>query len=99
MNMDTCSLPADFEALEPYVTSWAIGSAAGRAARREASNTEELRAFYDAVAPRLADALIYLDSKQLAEQDTRDRRLMTMLPTSRRDHEHQSSPLPATPSP
>jgi hypothetical protein len=79
MNAEARALPSGFEALEPYVASWAIDNSARRAARREASNTEELRSFYDAVQPRMSDALIYLDGKPLAEHDAADRRLMTML--------------------
>lgn len=72
-------LPSGFESLEAFVETWASEDAAGRAqARMERSETERA-AFYEAVQPRLPEALARLDAKPLAELDPAEERLMNLL--------------------
>jgi hypothetical protein len=59
--MDT-SLPKRFEALAPFAAVWGqIDSQGGRYVQRQSSTVAELRAFYDAVAPRLDEIFDHLD--------------------------------------
>lgn len=74
MNM----LPAGFEALEPFVASWAVDGSAARAHRRTCSTTEERQAFYDAFSPLILPALALLDGKALTAHDDAEQRLMQM---------------------
>jgi hypothetical protein len=53
-------LPDRFHDLEPLAEVWALSTEAERHARRLASGIEELRAFYDAVFPRIGDILAYM---------------------------------------
>ncbi|MBL7502757.1 hypothetical protein I6A84_35690 [Frankia sp. CNm7] len=59
-------LPADFADLEPF-TDWCLDTEDARFAKRYASNMDEMQAFYDAVFPRIQDALTYLDKFELEE--------------------------------
>jgi hypothetical protein len=56
----TNSLPAEFADLEP-VAEWAVPSERARYSKRLASSMAELQSFYDAVFPRIDDALAYLE--------------------------------------
>lgn len=60
----TDMLPAEFADLEPFA-EWALPSESERYAKRLASTMVELRRFYDAAFPRLADAAKYLDTLPL----------------------------------
>lgn len=75
----TPALPVGFEALEPFVATWAIDGAAPRAARRSASTEDERRAFYDAVLPLMGAALDHLDATPLAAHDEAQKRLMRLM--------------------
>jgi hypothetical protein len=72
-------LPAGFEALEPFVATWALADAASRARRRDESDAAERKAFFDAAEGLLERALEHLDRKPLANLDEADRRLMHMM--------------------
>ncbi|MBW8482643.1 hypothetical protein [Actinomadura parmotrematis] len=54
-------LPAEFADLEPF-TGWALATEPERYARRLASSMDEMQALYDAVFPRLEDAIAYCDA-------------------------------------
>lgn len=58
------TLPAGFEALEPYV-DWALATEPERYAKRLASTMDELQAFYDAGMPLLEAAAAYLEKLPL----------------------------------
>lgn len=60
-------LPADFAALEPFVTKWALGTSKQRHAARLASTKEELQAFYDAILPEMRKLLAALDQYELGK--------------------------------
>lgn len=75
------SLPAGFEALEPFVAGWAIKGAANRARRRLDSEEAERVAFFEAAKPLLQPALAHLDQKPLDQLDAREKRLMDLMLT------------------
>ncbi len=58
--MVQAALPEEFEDLAPWL-DWALERERARTARRVASSMEELRAFYDAVMPRMEEIIAYLD--------------------------------------
>jgi hypothetical protein len=76
--MTTSILPDGFAPLEAFVDRWALTTSLERSRRRETSSLAEMRDFYEACAPRLKDALAYLDSKRLADFDPMDERLMAL---------------------
>lgn len=71
-------LPAGFEALDPFVATWAIEGAAARATRRTYSSPAEREAFFEAMSLLLGAALAHLDQTPLPDQDAADRRLMLL---------------------
>jgi hypothetical protein len=64
MTTTKVSLPAEFADLAPFA-GWALPNEGMRYAKRIASTMDELQAFYDAMFPRLEDALTYLDKLSL----------------------------------
>ncbi|HTW87617.1 MAG TPA: hypothetical protein VMD75_06390 [Candidatus Binataceae bacterium] len=68
-------LPSPFRDLEPHL-AWALESERERVARRLASSIEELRAFYDAMLPRLESIAEYLNQFALDEMPGDARRLL-----------------------
>ena len=59
------TLPTDFADLEPFA-DWSLETEAERYAKRLSSTMEELQSFYDAVFPRLEEAMAYLDALDLS---------------------------------
>ena len=59
--MSESTLPEDFRDLEGW-TDWCLETEKERSDRRQASSFEDVRAFYDAMLPRVEAALAYLDS-------------------------------------
>lgn len=56
------ALPPGFEALQPYAATWGkLTSQEERYLLRQHSSMEELRAYYDAAAPRLDEIFDHLD--------------------------------------
>jgi hypothetical protein len=60
-------LPQKFSELEPFVAQWALRSMRERHRRRIASSAQDRKAFYEAMAPRLNDAIDYLNGFPLHE--------------------------------
>ncbi len=58
------TFPTAFADLEPFA-DWALETEAERYAKRLGSTMDELQAFYDAVFPRLEEALGYFDELEL----------------------------------
>lgn len=54
-------LPAAFAELEPCAAVWSLATERERWARRMSSSIDELDAFYDAVFPRVEEAIAYCD--------------------------------------
>lgn len=72
-------LPKGFEALEPFVATWALDTANARANQRGAAPPSDRAAFYAAARDLLVPALDYLDTVPLADHGDEDRRLMQMM--------------------
>jgi hypothetical protein len=60
-------LPGEFSDLEPYVTTWSLATERERWDQRMASSIDELQAFYDAILPRVEEAIAYCDKFPLDE--------------------------------
>ena len=54
-------LPEEFADLEPFAGKWCLASEGERFAERMASTMPEIQAFYDAVLPRVQEAMSYCD--------------------------------------
>ena len=54
-------LPSEFADLEPFAARWSLATEAERWAERMGSTMADMQAFYDAVLPRVPDALAYCD--------------------------------------
>ena len=54
-------LPGEFSELEPFAGRWCLATERERWAARLSSSMEELQAFYDAVFPRVTEAMAYCD--------------------------------------
>jgi len=72
-------LPQGFEALAPFVESWAIDGAANRAHRRLVSSEAERTAFFHAAKDLVPAGLDYLDRKPPDRFDEKEQRLMNLL--------------------
>jgi len=64
--VSTYSLPRPFEDLEPLVAAgWSLSTERERNGKRYESTMADLRAFYDAILPRVDDIFTYLDEVSL----------------------------------
>ncbi|MCX7863969.1 MAG: hypothetical protein N2423_02860 [Novosphingobium sp.] len=79
MSETTKLLPRGFEALLPFVETFAIDSASRRAEIRGEAPADLRNAFYEAASPLLAQALDYLDTRTFDEYDEADKRLLWMM--------------------
>ena len=61
----TAKLPAPFADLEPFVDEWALATETERYSKRLTTSIQQIQAFYDAIFPRGAEALDYLDQYSL----------------------------------
>lgn len=73
------TLPQGFEALEPYVEYWSVGSTQERRERRESQPMEVINDFYHALLPLAPNAIGYLESKDMNELEGPDLRLMQLV--------------------
>ena len=69
-------LPPAFADLEPLAAAWSLATEEQRYARRAASSMDEIRAFHDAMMPRIAAILDYLDGFALDACPAEARRLL-----------------------
>jgi hypothetical protein len=69
-------LPERFRDLEPWAGVWALPTEAERHAIRLASTIEALRAFYEAMMPRIEDILAYLSEFPVTKLTPESRRLL-----------------------
>ena len=72
-------LPEGFEALEPWVEAFALPDSAARAARRQTSSIDALRAFYDQILPLAPQALEELGRRRLGALDAEWETLLKLL--------------------
>ena len=54
-------LPSEFADLEPFAEKWSRATEPERWAVRMSSSMDEMQAFYDAILPRVGEALAYCD--------------------------------------
>lgn len=60
-------LPTAFSDLEPFAEKWSLATEAERWAERLSSTMEELQAFYEAMLPRVPEAMAYCDTFPLQD--------------------------------
>ncbi len=77
--MTTAMLPEEFHDLEPYASTWCLGSEPERYAARLAGSMEEMQAFYDAISPRAETAIAYCDKFPLDELPSDVQNLLYLL--------------------
>ncbi|MBE1536775.1 hypothetical protein [Actinomadura algeriensis] len=77
--MNTPLLPDEFADCEPFAAKWCIATEAGRYAERLNSAMVEMQAFYDAMYPRVRDAMTYLDEFPLHELPERELNLLRLV--------------------
>lgn len=51
----------DFSDLTPYIETWGLDTRSGRVNKHLTSSFAEIKAFHDAITPRVEDMLIFLD--------------------------------------
>ena len=73
------SLPAGFEALEPYVADWALEGSLARMAKRRSSSMDDIRAFYAAAIADADRALAHLRAFKLGEVPPAEERLLKLM--------------------
>jgi hypothetical protein len=71
-------LPEPFADLDPLAARWALPDTQQRHRLRASSGMDELRALYDAVAPRLEAMLAHLDAYSLGALPGPERRLLDL---------------------
>jgi len=54
-------LPGEFADLEPFADKWCLATERERWAERVSSSIEEMQAFYDAIFPRVQEAIAFCD--------------------------------------
>jgi len=60
-------LPTTFAELEPFAETWSLATERERWERRMSSSIDELQTFYDAIFPRVLEALAYCDKFHLED--------------------------------
>jgi hypothetical protein len=73
------ALPEGFESLQPFVADWVLPDAVARLAKRQSSNIEDIRRFYDAMLPLGERALDYLRQFQLGSLPPEAQRLLKLM--------------------
>jgi hypothetical protein len=80
------TLPAGFSALEPLVAEWALANERDRYLKLHSVKLEQLKAFYDAMLPRMDEIMEYLKAQPLTgmapEAETLYRLAMTFAETA-----------------
>ena len=54
-------LPSAFAELEPFAEKWCLATEPERWAGRQSSSMDEMQAFYDAILPRVEEAIAFCD--------------------------------------
>jgi hypothetical protein len=60
-------LPSEFAELEPFAEKWCLATEHERWDARMSSSMVEMQAFYDAIFPRVTEAIAYCDKFPLDE--------------------------------
>ena len=72
-------LPPGYEAIEPFVADWVLPDAVARMAKRQSSQMQDIRRFYDAMLPLGEQALNYLRGFQLGSLPPPAERLLKLM--------------------
>lgn len=72
-------LPSEFSALEPFAEKWCLATEPERWAARMSSSMDELQAFYDAIFPRVQEAIAFCDKFPLRDMPEDALNLLRML--------------------
>ena len=72
-------LPGDFADLEPFASRWALATEPERWAARMSSTMPDMQAFYDAMLPRVPEALTYCDRFSLDDMPDDAARLLQLV--------------------
>ncbi len=62
----------DFSELSPFLADWGLPTSAERVARRTGSTIAQMRAFHEAMLPRLEEVINYLNNFAVADIPTND---------------------------
>jgi len=79
--MPSRKLPEAFSALQPYVDDWALTSERERFVKLHSVGIEQLRAFYEAMLPRLQAVLDHLNRFSIRELPEEERTLFDLAMT------------------
>lgn len=77
MQRESATLPPQFADLAPF-SEWCLPTESARRKKRLATPMAEIRAFYDAMLPRLSAALEYLNRFPLEQLNDPERQLMDL---------------------
>ncbi|XVQ09408.1 hypothetical protein ACQP1W_43920 [Spirillospora sp. CA-255316] len=72
-------LPEEFAECEPFAAKWCIPTEAARYAERLNSTMAEMQLFYDAMYPRVRDAMAHLDRFSLHELPEKELNLLHLV--------------------
>lgn len=72
-------LPPSFSDLESFAQSWCLPTERERYARRLNSTMAEMQSFYDAILPRVEEAIVHCDRFPLDDMPDDARRLLLLL--------------------
>ena len=72
-------LPGEFADLDPFAARWSRATEAERWAERMGSSMPDMQALYDAVLPRVQDALEYFDRFSLDDMPDDAVRLLQLI--------------------
>lgn len=78
-NADAKSLPAGFEALEPFVAYWVHDTNDERRQARSTAAMADIRTFYDAIVARAGEAIAHLEAFDLDGMPPEAERLFKLL--------------------
>lgn len=79
--MPAPNLPEAFSDLEPFVAEWALTSEQARFLKLHSVGIGDLRAFYDAVLPRLQQVLDHLNAHRIDDLPPPERTLFNLAMT------------------
>lgn len=71
-------LPLAFKELESFVPEWAVPTFSQRQGKRLRSSMTEIQAFYDAIMPRLSEAVEHLNQFPLDKMPLPERQLLEL---------------------
>ena len=77
--MNDALLPSQFDALEPWASTWCLATEPERWELRLSTPMPEMQAFYDAFFPRAEEAIAYCDKFPLDDMPAGAERLLQLI--------------------